>query len=232
MTETGKPPLPIAVLASGSGTNFESIAAAIDRGELHASIRVLVCNRPAAAVLGKAGRRGIETRVIPHRDYASREAFDAAVADVLGQYSVELVVMAGFDRVVTPVLLRRFAQRVINVHPALLPAFRGAHAQAQAAEYGVTIAGATVHFVDEAVDHGPIILQAAVPVAAGEDAETVRLRILEQEHRIYPYAIQLFAEGRLSIEGRRVIIDGLAQPPAGALISPPLPERWGQRSSE
>ncbi|HYC57631.1 MAG TPA: phosphoribosylglycinamide formyltransferase, partial [Candidatus Binatia bacterium] len=204
-------PLPIGILASGSGTNFDSIADAIRGGELDADIRIVVCNRPAAPVLEKARARGLQTRVVEHRLYASREEFDGAVADVLEAAGIELVVMAGFDRVVTPALLRRFTHRVLNIHPALLPAFRGSHAQSQAAEYGVTIAGATVHFVDEAVDHGPIVMQVAVPLAAGEDAETVRLRILEQEHRIYPYAIQLFAEGRLSIEGRRVIVRGLAR---------------------
>lgn len=215
--------LPLGILASGSGTNFDAIAAAIERRALDAEIVVVVCNRPTAGVVAKARRLGLSVRLIEHRAFPDRATFDGAVADALEEAGARLVVLAGFDRIVTSALLRRFPMRVINIHPALLPAFRGAHAQQQAADYGVTITGATVHFVDDDVDHGPIILQAAVPVAAGEDAETVRLRILEQEHRIYPHAIQLYAEGRLEVDGRRVRIRGLAPIGAEALVSPPLP---------
>lgn len=215
--------LRLGVLASGTGTNFEAIVRAIDEDRLDAEIAVLVCNRPQARVVELASAAGIATRIIDHKRFDRREDFDAQVADALSEVGVELVVMAGFDRLVTGVLLERFSSRIINIHPALLPAFKGVDAQAQAARYGVTIAGATVHVVDDQVDHGPIIVQAAVPVVPGEDHDSVRRRILAQEHRIYPYAIQLFAEGRVRIEGRTVVVDGRA--PAGdqCLISPPLP---------
>jgi phosphoribosylglycinamide formyltransferase-1 len=217
--------LPIGILASGTGSNFDAIACAIDESRLDARIAVLVCNRAEAPVLDKAHARAIPARVLSHRSFSTREAFDTEVADALASAGVELVAMAGFDRIVTRALLSRFPARVLNIHPALLPAFPGADAQAQAADYGVTIAGATVHIVDEDVDHGPIVIQAAVPVIPGEDTQALRQRILVQEHRIYPYAIQLFAEGRIRVVGRRVEIDGRAKPGTECLISPPLPVR-------
>jgi len=200
-------PLPIGVLASGTGTNFDAIAAAIEDGRLAGELKVVLCNRAGAKVLTKATALGIATETLDHKSYRSREDFDRDVVAHLQAYGVELVVMAGFDRIVTDVLLQAFPERVVNIHPALLPAFKGLDAQTQAAEYGVRIAGATVHLVDGDLDHGPIIVQAAVPVHAGEDAETVRLRILEQEHRIYPYAINLIAEGRIRVQGRQVFIE-------------------------
>lgn len=214
--------LSIGILASGSGTNFDSIAAAVADGRVPARIALVLCNRPGAAVLGKAETRGLPTRLLDHRGFASRALFDEAVADALQEAGVELVVMAGFDRIVTGILLRRFPGRVVNIHPALLPSFRGAHAQADAAGYGVTITGATVHFVDEDVDHGPILLQGAVPVAPGEDTETIRRRILAVEHRIYPEALRLIAEGRVEVEGRHVRIRGRRPIGDECLISPPL----------
>jgi len=215
--------LRLGVLASGTGTNFEAILAAIDDGRLDADVAVLVCNRPGARVVELAEAAGVNTQIRDHRGYASREEFDEQVVAALEAAGVELVVMAGFDRLVTGALLARFEARVINIHPALLPAFKGVDAQSQAAEYGVTIAGATVHIVDEEVDHGPIIVQAAVPVVPGESPEAVRKRILTQEHRIYPYAIQLFAEGRVTVTGRTVTIDGREPVADQSLISPPLP---------
>lgn len=212
--------LSIGILASGSGTNFDSIAAAVASGRVSARIAVLVCNRASAGVTGKAEQRGIPVVLVDHKAFANREAFDSAVADVLEKAGVELVVMAGFDRIVTGALLGRFPGRVVNIHPALLPAFRGADAQSQAAEYGVTIAGATVHFVDEHVDHGPIIIQGAVPVAPGEDRGTIQRRILAVEHRIYPEALRLIADGRVKVEGRFVRIEGRAEIEDECLISP------------
>ena len=214
--------LSIGILASGSGTNFDSIAAAVAGGRVAARIAVLACNRAHAPVLAKAKARNIPTLFLDHRSFASREAFDGALADNLAAAGVELVVMAGFDRIVTGALLGRFPQRVVNIHPALLPSFRGTDAQAQAAAYGVTIAGASVHFVDEDVDHGPIILQGAVPVAPGEDAATVQRRILAVEHRIYPEALRLIAEGRVQVEGRLVRVLGRRSIGDECLISPPL----------
>jgi phosphoribosylglycinamide formyltransferase-1 len=215
-------PLSIGILASGSGTNFDSIAAAASEGRIPARISVLVCNRPDAPVLAKAEARGIPVRLVEHRAFASRELFDEAVADALEAAGTGLVAMAGFDRLITSALLRRFPQRIVNIHPALLPAFRGAHAQQQAAEHGVTIAGATVHFVDEDVDHGPIILQGVVPIVPGEDGEVIRRRILAVEHRIYPEALRLIAEGRVTIDGRFVRIRGRAAVGDECLVSPPV----------
>jgi phosphoribosylglycinamide formyltransferase-1 len=215
--------LALGVLASGTGTNFDAIAEAIADGRVDAQVRVVVCNRPGAAVLDKARARGIEVKIVEPGQYDGREAFDRAVAEVLVAAGAELVVMAGFDRLVTRTLLSRFPSRVVNIHPALLPAFKGLDAQAQAAGYGVTIAGATVHLVDEHMDHGPIIVQAAVPIVPGESAEAVGRRILEQEHRIYPWAIQLFAEGRVRVSGRIVTIDGVSAAARECLVSPPIP---------
>ena len=218
---SGHSTLALGILASGTGTNFDAIADACARGEIDARIRVLVCNRAGARVLAKAAARGIDTAIIPHSRYSDRESFDAAIADTLDQYGCELVVMAGFDRLITRILLARFPQRVINIHPSLLPAFKGLNAQRQAVEFGARIAGATVHLVDEDVDHGPILIQAAVPVSPDDDAEAVRLRILAQEHLIYPQAIQLFAEGRIKVEGRRVRVVGAVTPTSTpAIVSP------------
>jgi len=214
--------LPIGVLASGTGSNFEAIVGAIESGSLRAEVRLLVCNRPGARVLDIAAAHGIATRVIDHRDYPDRDTFDRAAAEALSHAGAELVVMAGFDRLVTSALLARFPSRVLNIHPALLPAFKGMNAQQQASEYGVTITGATVHIVDEHVDHGPIVAQVAVPIIAGESAEAVRRRVLAQEHRLYAHAIQLFAEDRVRVEGRVVKVTGYDVAPEQCLLSPPL----------
>jgi len=196
------------VLISGTGTNLQAIIDRIAAGTLDCRIAVVVSNRADAAGLDRARRAGLATRVIDHRAFSGREEFDAAVVAALRAAGVDLVVLAGFDRLVTRVLLDAFPGRIMNVHPALLPAFKGLHAQRQALDYGVRVTGATVHFVDEHPDHGPIILQGAVVVAPDDTAETLAQRILEVEHTIYPAAIQLFAEGRLAVEGRRVRIAG------------------------
>jgi phosphoribosylglycinamide formyltransferase 1 len=196
------------VLISGSGTNLQAILDRIAAGTLACRVGVVLSNRPAAAGLERARAAGVPTSVLDHRTFATRQAYDAAVVEALRAAQVELVVLAGFDRLVTRVLLDAFPGRVMNIHPALLPAFKGLHAQRQALEYGVRIAGATVHFVDEEADHGPIILQGAVIVAPDDTEETLARRILDVEHTIYPAAIQLFAEGRLSIRGRSVHIAG------------------------
>jgi len=218
-------PLRLGILASGTGTNFVAIADAIDAGRLDAAIRVVICNRDGAGVIEKSRSRGIETVVISHREHPDRCSFETAVVAALNAHGVELVVMAGFDRLVTTTLLTSFPQRVINIHPALLPAFKGLEAQSRAFEYGARITGATVHLVDDEMDHGPIIVQAAVPISGSDDAETVRQRILALEHVIYPFAIQLFAEGRIEVDGRRVRIRGEAQPAPDANLISPLPRR-------
>jgi len=213
-------PLPIAVLISGSGTNLQAIIDAIERRELAATIRVVISNRADAYGLIRAQKHGLATAVINHKEFPSREAFETELVKTLQFYNVELVVLAGFMRVLTPLFIRSFPRRIINIHPALLPAFPGTHGQRQALQYGVKIAGATVHFVDEQTDHGPIIAQAAVPVYADDTEESLSARILAQEHKILPQAIQLFAERRLEIRERAVIIHD-AQRFAGAALRVP-----------
>lgn len=210
--------LRVAVLLSGSGTNFGAILERVQTGSLPIEIVLVLSNRPDAGGLRRATAAGLPTAVLPHRDFADRAAFDAAVVGALRQARAELVVLAGFDRLVTTVLLDAFPQRVINIHPALLPAFPGMHGQRQAADYGVKLAGATVHFVDEHVDHGPIIVQGAIPVLPDDDADSLAQRILAVEHQIYPLAVQLIAEGRLQIVGRRVVVNGPRPPLAAPLI--------------
>jgi phosphoribosylglycinamide formyltransferase-1 len=195
-------------LISGTGTNLQAIIERIAAGRLDCALRLVLSNRAAAPGLARAEAAGIPTRVIDHRSFARREDFDRAVVAALREAGVELVVLAGFDRLITPVFLEAFPLRIMNIHPGLLPSFKGLDAQRQAFDYGVKIAGATVHFVDQDVDHGPIIVQGAVPVGPGDSAEEVRRRILAVEHEIYPLAIQLFAEGRLAVEGRRVNVRG------------------------
>lgn len=206
-------------LISGAGTNLQAIIDRIAAGRLDGALRVVISNRAGAAGLARATAAGIPTRVIDHRGFPSREDFDRAVVAALREAGVELVILAGFDRLVTAVLLEAFPWRVMNIHPALLPAFKGLHAQADALDYGVKLAGASVHFVDEHTDHGPIIVQGAVPVAADDTEATLRARILALEHEIYPLAIQLFAEGRLTVSGRRVVVGGPRPPLPPPLIS-------------
>ena len=202
----GQNPLPLGVLISGGGTNLQAIIDAIADGQLPAEIRLVVSNRHDAYGLSRAERHGIPSAVLPHRGYPSRRAFEAALISTLRERGVELVVLAGFMRLLSPFFIRAFPQRIVNIHPGLLPAFPGLHAQRQALERGVRIAGATVHFVDEEMDHGPIICQAAVPVHPDDTEDSLSARILTQEHRIYPHAIRLFAEGRLEVRGRSVVV--------------------------
>ena len=196
-------PLDLGVLISGSGTNLGAILAAVASGQLDARVRLVISNRADAGGLEKARAAGVPTLVISHRDYPSREAFDAAVVAALRGAGAELVVLAGFMRVVTPVLLEAFPDRVVNIHPALLPAFPGVDAQAQAVAYGVRIAGCTVHFVDPGVDTGPIIAQAAVVVEPDDDRDALAKRILEKEHELLVQVLAWIAEGRVTIEPPR-----------------------------
>jgi phosphoribosylglycinamide formyltransferase-1 len=217
-----RPALRLGVLISGSGTNLQAMIDAIERGEVNAEIAVVVSNRPHAQGLERARRHSLPTRVIDHRQFPSREDFDRRLVAELKARQVGLVVCAGFMRILTAVMVREFPNRIMNIHPSLLPAFRGLDAQKAAFDYGVRIAGCTVHFVEEGVDEGPIIIQAAVPVEPSDTAEDLRQRILEQEHVIYPRAIALFEQGRLRVEGRRVLISGLPQAvPPQRIINPP-----------
>ena len=211
--------LRIGALASGGGTNLQVIIDRCQVGKLDAEIVLVISNNPDAVALERASRAGIAIRCIDHRLFSGREAFDAALVQALREAEVDLVVLAGFMRIITPVFVDAFPHRIMNIHPALLPAFPGLHVQRKALEYGVRFAGCTVHFVDTGTDTGPIIIQAVVPVHDDDTEETLSARILEQEHQIYPKAIQLFAEGRLRVEGRRVLVDRSA-PPTGSLINP------------
>lgn len=197
----------IGVLASGRGSNFQALLRSQRAGGLGGGdIVVLVSDKPDAGALAAAREFGIEALPIPAKSFASREAHDGAVVEALVSRKVDLVCLAGYMRILSAAFVGRFKGRMINIHPALLPAFPGLHGQKQALEYGAKVAGATVHFVDEGCDTGPIIMQAAVPVLEDDTEESLSARILEQEHRIYPEAVRLFCEGRLSIEGRRVRI--------------------------
>ena len=196
------------VLISGAGTNLQAIIDRIADGRLDCRLRIVVSNRPGVPGLGRAERAGIPTRVIDHQSFARRADFDAAVLSVLREAEVDLVLLAGFDRLITRTLIEAFPLRIMNIHPGLLPAFKGLRAQADALGYGVKIAGATVHFVDEQADHGPIILQGAVAIGPEDTEAEVRSRILAVEHEIYPTAIQLFADGRLEVDDRRVRVKG------------------------
>jgi len=199
----------VGVLASGRGTDFQSLVDARDRGDLDVELAVLVCNVPGAPVTERARTAGVPVAVVDHRPFkGDREGFEREVAKVLKGRRVDLVVFAGFMRIVSPYFVREFPLRVINIHPSLLPAFPGTHAQADALAFGAKVSGCTIHFVDASVDGGPIILQKAVPVLDDDTPETLAARILEQEHVFLPLAVRLFAEGRLRVEGRRVRIDG------------------------
>jgi len=217
-----KKPLNIGVLVSGSGSNLQSIIDHIENGRLNASIRVVISNNPDAYALKRAEKHGLSYAVIQHQDYPVREDFDGKMIEILQSYGVELVVMAGFMRVLTPIFLKAFPMRVLNIHPAILPSFQGLHGQQKAFDYGVKFSGCSVHFADEGVDTGPIIIQAVVPVHDTDTADTLAARILKEEHRIYPQAIQWYAEGRLEVSGRKVRVKD--QPPLSdvALHNPPL----------
>ena len=190
----------LGVLVSGNGTNLQAILDAIRQGTLEARVAVVVSNVPDAGAIERARTAGVETVVIDHRGFADRAAFDAAVLRVLRERGVELVVLAGFMRMLTPVLLDAFPMRVVNVHPALLPAFPGVRGQRQALDYGVRVAGCTVHFVDGGKDTGAIIAQAAVPVNDDDDEATLTARILEKEHELLPRVLGWIAQGRVSVE--------------------------------
>jgi phosphoribosylglycinamide formyltransferase-1 len=208
----------VGILASGSGTNLQALIAAAARNELGpARIAAVGVNVAGCGALERAAQAGIPTFVIEHRAFASREGFDAAVLESLRQRGVELVVLAGFMRLLTPAFLAAFPHRVVNIHPALLPMFPGTHAQKQAFDYGVKVSGCTVHLVDAGTDTGPIIAQAAVPVLDSDDEESLRARILAEEHRLLPAVVRALAEGRVTVEGRRVRIQG-AQPAADARL--------------
>ena len=199
---------PIAVLISGSGSNLQAIIDASERGEIPCRVALVVSNKEGAYGLVRAAKHGIPTEVVRHRDFPTRESFDARLVETIRASGAELVCLAGFMRILTPVFVRAFPNRVLNIHPALLPSFPGTHGPKQALEYGVRFSGCTVHYLDEGVDTGPVVVQAVVPVYDDDTEESLAARILVQEHRIYPMAIRLHLQGKLRIEGRRVTIEG------------------------
>ena len=199
-------PLRVGVLASGRGSNFRALAEAAAAGRIPATVVVLVSDRATAPALDIARAHRIESVVVDPKQHPSREAHEKAVISVLEERRVGLVCLAGYMRLLTSAFVDHFRGRLLNIHPSLLPAFPGLHPHRQTLEHGVRISGATVHFVDEGVDTGPIVLQAAVPVRPDDTEATLSDRILAEEHRLYPEAVRLFAEGRLEIRGRRVHI--------------------------
>jgi phosphoribosylglycinamide formyltransferase 1 len=197
----------IGVLLSGRGSNFEALAESVSAGRLrNAEIAVVISNQPDAVGLKRAEARGIPARMIPSKGL-QREAYDRQVAAILQQYKVDLICLAGYMRLLSPYFVAAFPQKILNIHPSLLPSFPGLEAQKQALEHGVKFAGCTVHFVDENLDAGPIILQAVVPVLDNDDEHTLSERILKEEHRIYSEAARIVLEGKYRIEGRRVILE-------------------------
>lgn len=205
MSETGR--VKLGVLVSGNGTNLQAIIDQIASGGLSVQVACVISNKAEAYALERARKHGIPAIHLAFKGFDGREAYDASLVKLLAEHDVELVILAGFMRILTPVIIDAFPNRIMNIHPALLPAFPGLDAQKQALDYGVKVSGCTVHFVDAGCDTGPIIIQAVVPVEEGDTVESLSQRIHTEEHRIYPEAIKLYAEGRLKVEGRRVIIE-------------------------
>ena len=200
-------PFRIAVLISGSGTNLQAIIDAVAAGDIPGRVERVICNRPDAAGLTRAGRAGIDTEVLDHRAFADRERYDQALAGRLDAVSPDLVVLAGFMRILTDGFVTRFMGRLINIHPSLLPAYRGLHTHQRAIDAGETRHGCSVHYVIPELDAGPVIAQAAVPIHPGDTAETLQDRVQAMEHRLYPEVVRWIAEGRVTLKGGRVWLD-------------------------
>ncbi len=213
--------IPLGILISGNGSNFQAIIDAIEKKRLDAEVRVVVSNREDAYGLVRAQKHGVLTEIVDHRKFPSREAFDQHLIERFKDRQVELVVLAGFMRLLSADFVHAYSNRIMNIHPALLPAFPGLHVQRKAVEAGVRFSGCTVHFVNEECDQGPIIIQAVVPVFPDDSEESLSARILKEEHRIYPKAIQLYSEGRLHVAGQRVSVDGLEKEEQ-VMVHPPL----------
>ena len=212
--------LTIGVLASGRGSNFQAIIDNIESGYLNARIAVLISDNPKAYAIERAKNNNIDVLVISPKDFSDKDSYYSHIAEMLKSKGVELVALAGFMRVVGKPLIRAFQNKIMNIHPALLPSFPGLYGQKQAVDNGVKISGCTVHFVDERIDTGPIIIQAAVPVYDDDTEGSLSERILRQEHRIFPLAIKLFSEGKITIEGKKVIIKSKKED--AVIINPPL----------
>lgn len=204
---TANQPLKVAVLVSGNGSNLQAIVDRIEAGEINARISCVVSNNPNAYALARAAKHGISTVILEKRLYGKRSEYDTALVEILKNHDIELVVLAGFMQILTDVMVDAFPYAIMNIHPALLPAFPGLNAQKQALDYGVRFSGCTVHFVDHGTDTGPIILQAVVPVMQDDTVDVLSKRIQKEEHRVFPEAIRLFAEGKISIKNRQVLIE-------------------------
>ncbi len=196
----------IAVFASGRGTNFGVIIRAVRKGKIKANLSLLICDNPKAGAIGRAKRAGIKIALIKREDFANKEDFEAKIIEHLEENKIDLIVLAGFMRMLSPEFVGRYAGRILNIHPALLPTFKGTEAIKDAFDYGVKVTGVTVHFVDEKMDHGPVILQKAVQIQENDTLESLEKKIHKIEHRLYPEAIRLYVEGKLKLEGRKVRI--------------------------
>jgi phosphoribosylglycinamide formyltransferase 1 len=203
---SGSAPCRLGVLVSGNGTNLQAIIDRIESGDIGAEIACVISNKADAYALTRAARHRIPVVVHENSGFTGRRAYDAATVDILRSYSVDLVILAGFMRILTDVMVNAFPNAIMNIHPALLPSFQGLHAQQQALDYGVRYSGCTVHFVDCGTDTGPIILQSVVPVEQDDTEETLSARIQKAEHQTFAEAIKLFIEGRIQVDGRRVFI--------------------------
>ena len=209
----------VVILISGRGSNMEALIRARDAGELPVNIAAVISNRPDAAGLETAAKAGIVTHYVDHKGFAGREAFDAALAECIDGFAPDLVVLAGFMRILSEGFVRHYEGRLLNIHPSLLPAFPGLHTHQKALQEGMRLHGCTVHFVTPTLDHGPVVIQAAVPVLDSDDEATLAARVLAQEHRIYPQAVRWFVEGKLRLDGHRVFL-AAEQVGDGALLSP------------
>ena len=212
----------LGVLASGRGTNLQSIIDAVEGEKIDAIVSVVISDKQQAQALERARKHHITAIFLDPKPYSTREDYDEKIAEVLKQHAVDLVILSGYMRIVTSRLIEAYRNRMINIHPSLLPSFPGLRTQREALKWGVKISGCTVHFVNETLDQGPIIIQAAVPVQNGDTEDSLSSRILEQEHRILPQAIQYIAEGRLEVVGRQVVLKDGQRHSEGLVISSPL----------
>jgi len=209
----------VVILISGSGSNMVAIADAVRKGDIDADIAAVICNRPEAAGIQKAKDRDIETEIINHQDFASREDFDAALMQAIDAYQPDLVVLAGFMRILTPAFVIRYHGRMLNIHPSLLPKYQGLNTHQRALDAGDQQHGVTVHFVTEELDGGPNVIQAVVPVFDGDDAVSLQQRVHTQEHVIYPIAVKWFVNGRLTMKGNEALLDGNVIPSSGLQLN-------------
>jgi phosphoribosylglycinamide formyltransferase-1 len=196
----------IAVFASGRGSNFAAIIRAVKKGKIKANLALLVCDEPHAGAISKARRAGIKVALVKREDFVSKKDFEAKIMQDLEENKIDLILLAGFMRLLSPELVSKFKGRILNIHPALLPSFKGTEGIKEAFDYGAKITGVTVHFVDEEMDHGPIILQKAVKIEENDSLETLEKKIHKTEHSLYPEAVKLYTEGKLRLEGRKVRI--------------------------